>query len=156
VATPGAPGVATGRGGSGRPALLLGGSAPRDLERVARRGDGWHAAGIALERLGPLWRTIRERADGAGRDPGALEMVVAADLVILDRPAPFPRPAYCGVVEQVAEDLDVARRAGATEIVLGFSGDVGFDEALDAYARVTETLGGVPTASWPGAPPARG
>lgn len=124
-----------------RPPLLLGGTTPADLERVARRGDGWHAAGVPVELLGPMWRRVQDLAADAGRDAGALELVVRVDLVLLDRPVPGARTPYTGALAQVADDLDATRRAGASEVVLGFSGDVGFDEALDAYARVTEAAG---------------
>ena len=124
-----------------RPPLLLGGDTPDDLAQVAQRGDGWHANGVPVDVLGAMWHRVLELADGHGRQASALELVVHADLVLLDRPVAGQRAAYCGALEQVAEDLDATRRAGAAEVVLGFAGDVGFDEALDAYARVTEAAG---------------
>lgn len=124
-----------------RPPLLLGGRTPDQLDRVARRGAGWHASGVAVDSLGPMWRHVLDLADSCGREAGALELVVQADLVILERPVAGERAAFCGALGQVAEDVDAARRAGAAEVVLGFPGDVGLDEALDAYARLTEAAG---------------
>ena len=44
-------------------------------------------------------------------------------------------------VADVAADLDGLRAAGADEVVLGFQGDVGFDEALDAFAELADAVG---------------
>ena len=55
-------------------------------------------------------------------------------------PAPTGRDPYRGDPAQIAADLDVARRAGADEVVLGVTGDPGLDETLDVFARVAEAV----------------
>jgi probable F420-dependent oxidoreductase len=126
--------------GAGRPPVLLAGYTPDDLDRVARRGDGWNPSGLPVEMLGPLWATVRDLAAGHGRDPGDLELVVRATMTISDRPIDGDRPPYTGTVEQVAADIVDTRRAGAHEIVLGLTGDHCLDHVLDAYARMAEAV----------------
>ncbi len=121
-----------------RPPVLLGGRSPAVLDRAARRADGWAPAGIALDDLAPTWAAIRDRAAGHGRDPDALRLVVRAGVVLTGPPLAGDRPAYAGDAEQVADDVDVTRGAGADEIVLRLDGDLTLDEALDGYARIAE------------------
>lgn len=123
-----------------RPPVLLAGDAPDALDRVARRADGWNPAGLPIDRLGPMWATVRERAAAHRRDPEALELVVRADVDITDAPVDGDRPPYHGTVEQVAADIADTRRAGAHEVILGLRGDPCLDQALDLYARLAETL----------------
>ncbi len=85
-----------------------------------------------------MWAELRDLAAAHRRDPDILQLVVRADVVLTDRAAGGDRPIYHGTVEQVADDVDATRRAGAHEIVLGLVGDPTLDEALDAYARVAE------------------
>ena len=110
----------------------------RQLDRVARRADGWSVGGLPVERLASMCAEIRDLAAAYRRDPDTLQLVVRADLVLSDRPAVGDRQIYHGTVEQVADDVDATRRVGAHEIVLGVVGDPSLDEALDAYARVAE------------------
>lgn len=123
-----------------RPPVLLAASTTDGLDRVARRADGWNAAGVPVELLGPMWASVRDMAAGHGRDPDTLDLVVRADLTITDRPIDGERPAYQGTVEQVSADIADIRRAGAREVILGLSGDCCLDQALDVYARVAEAL----------------
>lgn len=123
-----------------RPPVLLAASTTDGLDRVARRADGWNAAGVPVELLGPMWASVRDMAAGHGRDPDALDLVVRADLVITDRPIGGERAAYHGTVEQVSTDVAGIRHAGAHEVILGLCGDCCLDQALDVYARVAESL----------------
>jgi probable F420-dependent oxidoreductase len=120
------------------PPVLLAASTPAELDRVARRADGWNPTGLPVELLAPMWTDLRDRAAGHGRDPDALALVVRADLVVTDRPVAGDRPSYTGTVDQVAADLDATRRAGADEVILGLAGDHCLNETLELYARVAE------------------
>jgi probable F420-dependent oxidoreductase len=123
-----------------RPPILLAGSTPAALERVARRADGWNPTGVPVERLAPMWSAIRDRAGSHGREPNALLLVVRAEITLQDRPVRGERPSYVGDVDQVASDLEATRRAGAHEVILATEGDGRLDRALDTYAAVAEAL----------------
>lgn len=120
------------------PPVLLAGSTPVALGRVARRADGWGPSGVPVGAIGPLWAEVRELAAGHGRDPEALQLVVHADITLGRRPLNGTRPSWHGDADQVADDADTTRRAGAHEVVLRLRGDLGLDEALDGYARIAE------------------
>ncbi|MFJ8041295.1 LLM class flavin-dependent oxidoreductase [Kitasatospora sp. NPDC096147] len=65
-----------------RPPLLLGGTSPGALERAGRRADGWLGVGLPLPALTALWDTVRRHAEAAGRDAGALRLVLRVDPVL--------------------------------------------------------------------------
>jgi hypothetical protein len=48
------------------------------------------------------------------------------------------RPSYHGTVDQVADDLDATRRAGAHEVILGLDGEHGLNEVLEYFAVLAE------------------
>jgi probable F420-dependent oxidoreductase len=124
-----------------RPPVLLAATTKDGLDRVARRADGWNPAGVPIELLTPMWTTVRAMAAGYGRDPDALQMVVRATVALTPHPVPASdRPAYTGSFEQVADDLDATRAAGADEVILRLRGDCGLSEALEHYACLAESL----------------
>lgn len=123
-----------------RPPLLLAARAEAGFDRVARRADGWNPVGLPVDVLATVWKQIRDAAAGYGRDPDALQLVVRADIALLDEPAGDDRPTYVGDVAQVADDLAATAEAGASEVIIGFHGDVHLDDALDRIARVAEAL----------------
>lgn len=129
-----------------RPPVLLAATSTDDLERVARRADGWNPSGLPVEMLGPLWTTVRDLAAGHGRDPDALRLVVRATIDLRDEPVDGERAPYSGSEEQIAADLEDTRRAGADEVILGVDCDGCLDETLDVYARVAEAVD-IPTAA---------
>ena len=90
---------------------------------MARRADGWNPAGLAVDAIAPMWAHGRDRAAAFGRDPDVMRLVVRADVHMTERALGADRPAYHGIVEQIAEDLDATRRAGAHEVVLHLHGD---------------------------------
>jgi probable F420-dependent oxidoreductase len=121
-----------------RPPVLLSASTPAGLDRVARRADGWNPVGIAPAAIAPAWQGILRAADGYGRDPATLQLVVRADIDLTDRPVDGERGTYHGSVDQVADDLDATAEVGAHEVILVVRGDRSLDELLDAYARLAE------------------
>lgn len=128
------------RPGRSRPPVLLAAYSPAGLDRVARRADGWHPAGMPIEALAPTFAGVRDRAASYGRDPDALRLVVRANVVLTPASLDGERFSYWGSVEQVADDLAATRDAGAHEVILAPSGDLGLDATLDAYAALAEGL----------------
>lgn len=58
-----------------RPPIYLGGWAEPALDRIARRADGWLAAGLAPPLLTRTWSWLRETAARHGRDPDGLRII---------------------------------------------------------------------------------
>jgi len=125
-----------------RPPILLAAYSPAGLDRIARRADGWNPAGLPVELLAPMFGAVRDAAAGYGRDPDALRLVVRANVHLTPTPIEGARDSYCGTVEQVADDLEATRAAGAHEVVLGLMADDGLDATLDTYAALAEGLDG--------------
>jgi probable F420-dependent oxidoreductase len=115
-----------------RPPIVLAAYTPAGLDRVARRADGWTPAGMPTSAVAPMWAAIRDLAAGHGRDPDELALIARANVVLSDAPAGDDRPSYCGSIEQVAEDLDATRAAGAHELILDLHPDAtNADELLE-------------------------
>lgn len=123
-----------------RPRVLLTTYSAAGLEQVARRADGWSPAGLPPDVLVPMWGRVRQLAATHGRDPDALELVVGAEIELSHCAEPRHPGPYCGTIEQVVDDVEQTRRAGAHEIVLGVRGDPSVDEALAIFASVAEAL----------------
>jgi probable F420-dependent oxidoreductase len=99
-----------------RPPIHLGGFAPPALERVGRRADGWVAAGVPLDLLTPMWRTVRESAEKAGRDPSAVRMIVRMNSTVTDEPASAETLPRSGTIAQLAGYARAVAEAGADEV----------------------------------------
>jgi alkanesulfonate monooxygenase SsuD/methylene tetrahydromethanopterin reductase-like flavin-dependent oxidoreductase (luciferase family) len=111
---------------------------PSALNRVATEADGWFPVGIPLSGVGAMFDEIKTMAKNAGRDPAALELIIAADVEIHKKPIDKDRIDFTGTLDQIAEDLIAARKLGAAEIVVyaQFSPDV--ETAKDIVARMEE------------------
>lgn len=123
-----------------RPPVYLAAYTPAGLDRIARRADGWHPAGLPVELLAPTFASVRDAAAGYGRDPDALHMVVRANIELVGAAVDGERPAYHGSIEQVADDLLATRAAGAHAVVLALPPATELDAMLDAYAALAEAL----------------
>lgn len=117
-----------------RPPVLLGGAAPRALQRVGRVADGWISASRHdLRRIGNDIDVVRAAAQEAGRDADALRFVVrgvlALDEELRDREG--RRRPLSGTEQEIREDLDALRVAGVTEVFLdlNFNPQVGSPDA---------------------------
>jgi probable F420-dependent oxidoreductase len=98
------------------PPIYMGAYVPAALRRLAREADGWTPVGIPLTALPEMFAGIKAAARAAGRDPDALELVVRANVDLRRQPLTGQRADFHGSLEQVAEDVSRARRAGATEL----------------------------------------
>ena len=56
--------------------IWLGGESPRQLERVGKYGDGWHATARSLPTLQKDFEVARDAASKAGRDPSKLTLSI--------------------------------------------------------------------------------
>jgi alkanesulfonate monooxygenase SsuD/methylene tetrahydromethanopterin reductase-like flavin-dependent oxidoreductase (luciferase family) len=120
------------------PPIYMAAFTPSALNRVATEADGWFPVGIPLSGVGAMFDEIKTMAKNAGRDPAALELIIAADVEIHKKPIDKDRIDFTGTLDQIADDLIAARKLGAAEIVVyaQFSSDV--ETAKDIVARMEE------------------
>jgi probable F420-dependent oxidoreductase len=130
------------------PPVLLGGTVPRALERAGRLADGWITSSRAdLSRIGEAIAVVREAAEKAGRDPGAVR-VICRGVVRAGSPVTLPegggRRLLSGSFEQIRADTAWLAGQGVTEIFYDLNWDPlvgapGADPA-GAAARAAEIL----------------
>ncbi len=101
--------------------ILIGGMSRAAMRRCARLGDGWHPNGGSVERIGERFAEIRRMADGHGRDPDDIRLVVRCELDVLDAESGDPATPMIGTPDELARSIEALRDAGASEIVLGIS-----------------------------------
>lgn len=122
------------------PPLLLGGQAPAALARIGRLADGWISSSRAdLSTIGSSVEIVRNAAEEAGRDPGALRFVCRG--VLLD----VPRDGLLtGSLDEIRADLPELAAQGITELFveLNFDPEIGNPDADPAasLARAHEVL----------------
>jgi probable F420-dependent oxidoreductase len=105
-----------------RPPVLLGGDAPRALERAGRLADGWISRStFDLTKLGPAVDTVRNAARKAGRDPDSLRFVCRGVVIVGAR-----QGLLTGTLDQVKADLPKLEEQGVTEMFV----DLNFDPAV--------------------------
>ncbi|MFQ6171392.1 TIGR03619 family F420-dependent LLM class oxidoreductase [Oryzobacter sp. R7] len=130
------------------PPVLLGGTAGSALRRAGRLAEGWIAGSMHdLETVAGSVAVVRAGAVEAGRDPGALRVVVRAVVDLLDTdPGPARTPLQ-GTREQVLEDVAALAAVGVTEVFLDLNlsprvGDPDADPAaaLDHAEQVLEAF----------------
>jgi probable F420-dependent oxidoreductase len=119
-----------------RPPLLLAAYTPAGLDRIARRADGWTPAGLPVAAVGPMWSSIRERAEQYGRQADALQLVVRANIKLSDTPLSDDRPSYWGSLAQIQGDLGRTWDAGADEIILDLPTCATAEELLELAAAL--------------------
>jgi probable F420-dependent oxidoreductase len=124
------------------PPVLLGGGAERALRRAGRIGDGWISASRHdLTRIEEAVTTVRGAAEEAGRDPGAVRIVVRGVVSLGEelRGRDGTRRPLTGSAEQIRADLAGLEAAGVTEVFLdlNFNPTVGSPDADPAASRET-------------------
>jgi probable F420-dependent oxidoreductase len=95
---------------------------PAAMRRVALEADGWNPAGLPVAAMGAMLQGMRETAERAGRDPGALALVVRANVWIGKRPLPADRLIFTGDPDQIAADIAATRDLGADELFFDAQG----------------------------------
>jgi probable F420-dependent oxidoreductase len=133
------------------PPVLLGGMAPRALQRVGRLADGWVTSSRTdLSRIGELIAVVREAAEQAGRDPARIR-VVCRGVVRWGAPVTVPegggRLPLSGSFDDIRADTQLLAERGVTEVFYDLNWDplVGAPDAdpAGAAARAEEILEGL-------------
>ena len=128
------------------PPVLLGGAAEPALRRAGRLAQGWISSSRQdLTRIATSIKTVRDGAREAGRDPGAVRILVRGLVDLLDEDPGRQRRPLQGTREQVLDDLADLRAQGVTEVFfdLNFSRRAGSPDggrALEYAERVLDAF----------------
>jgi len=133
------------------PPVLLGGAAAPALRRAGRLAQGWICNSRQdLTNVGASIEMVRDGAREAGRDPGAVRIVVRGLVDLVDDDLGGQRRPLQGTREQVLDDLAALREQGVTEVFLdlNFSTRVNFPDVdagagLEYAERVLDAFGPV-------------
>jgi probable F420-dependent oxidoreductase len=108
------------------PPILLGGGAEAALRRVGRIADGWISSSkFPAADVPKAVATIRGAAEQAGRDPGAIRIIIRGSVRLRDADNPDD-PTLTGTADKLKADLTGYAEGGATEVFL----DLNFDELI--------------------------
>ncbi len=115
----------------GGPPLWIGGEGTAARERAARYADGWYPVGRnprypldTVARFSEGLADVRKRAEGAGRDPGALEVAMYApwnrlgEEVIEDG----QRLPFTGSAQAIIDDVGAFEAAGLGTLLVNLEG----------------------------------
>ncbi len=102
------------------------------MARVARFADGWMPVGVPIDGMKAMLQGIRQMAEGHGRDPDAIELVVRANIWVTDAPLGDDRFIFTGTMDQIRGDVAASREAGASELT--------FDVTFDPTATTVEAF----------------
>ncbi|MEQ9640348.1 MAG: LLM class F420-dependent oxidoreductase [Alphaproteobacteria bacterium] len=123
------------------PPIWVGGESGPALRRVVRHGDAWFPIGRnpkfpmgTAARLGAAWSRVKQLAEEAGRDPGAIELgywtgTVSAGKEELDDEG--NRRLLTGSTSQIVDDIGVMRDLGVKHTLLNHQRD-SLAETLEA------------------------
>jgi probable F420-dependent oxidoreductase len=125
-----------------RPPILMGANTDVALRRIGRIGDGWISASrFDARRLCSAVALVREAAERAGRDPGALRFICRA---ALGSPALGPDSPLYGPYDRIRARVAWLAEQGLTEVFYDPNFDpsiVGPDVPPDvALAKVSEMM----------------
>jgi probable F420-dependent oxidoreductase len=114
--------------------ILVGGHSDAALDRVARVGDGWVAAGMGVERFREGYGRLEAACERHGRDVGELVIVNGEHPDVLLDPA---GPDLPGQVARAVEGLRTYEALGVTHMKVSIrtQDPVALLEAVDVYGR---------------------
>ena len=115
--------------------ILVGGMSRAAMRRAARLGDGWHPNGGSMDGLKAGFEAVRNMARSFGRDPDEVNLVVRAELDVLDAPSPDTSSPMVGDPDQLLRSLAAYEALGASEIALQVS-----DSDVDRIHRAQEAF----------------
>ena len=124
------------------PPVLLAAFTSAGFDRIARRADGWLPVAMPADVVAATWAGIREAAEGYGRNPDALQLVVRATVKVTTTAMGGDRAPFTGTIPQIAADVGAIADAGAHEVIIDVHADARTaDEALDLTERIVTTAG---------------
>ena len=106
------------------PPIWIGGSTKPSIRRAVAHGDGWIPFNLGLAALKEAMGLFEELWAAAGGKKKDFQIVARAERANVTR-APIRSPDrqhFWGSPDQIAEDIEAYRRAGATYFIAGFHG----------------------------------
>ena len=119
--------------------IRIGGRSARAYRRVARFGDGFHAAWSAPDVMREQIREVWKECEGVGRLGTDLTFSVRAGFSIRERAAPHPRASLLGPPQFIADQSARYADVGVSHIVLE-APTRDLDEHLALMRRFTEDI----------------
>jgi probable F420-dependent oxidoreductase len=124
------------------PPVLLAAFSPAGFDRIARRADGWLPVGMPAAMIGAIWAGIRHAAEGLGRNPDDLQLVVRANVKVAPTTHDGSRAPFTGTIAQIAGDVGAIADAGANELILDVQADARTgEEVIELADRIVGTAG---------------
>lgn len=99
------------------PPILIGGSSPGALRRVARYGDGWHPIRVSPESMREQLDRLKAQLDSAGRSLDDISLSVRAELAVSTTPSATPESPLTGTPDQILSAIESFRNLGVDEMV---------------------------------------
>lgn len=116
----------------GGPPIWVGGESPAALRRAGQVGDGWYPIGSnptyplrTPQQVAAGIATVKRHAQGAGRDPAALDFGLQAGWLNLGEAIPMAdgsRLPLTGSAEQIAGDIRAFQEVGVRHLVVSLVG----------------------------------
>ncbi len=101
------------------PPIYLAAYSPSGLNRAARVANGWTPAGIPLDGMKEMYQGLRSMAQEAGRNPDDVELIVRANITVMDEPlGGDDRFIFYGSLDEIKSDIEAVRDMGAAEIII--------------------------------------
>jgi probable F420-dependent oxidoreductase len=97
--------------------IWMGGHGPAALRRAGQLADGWIPFGLDPQQLREAWRTVKEHAEKAGRDPASLTCALWAPLWLAD-PQGAPYAPLHAEAEQLIDRLGQYAEAGLSHLAM--------------------------------------
>jgi alkanesulfonate monooxygenase SsuD/methylene tetrahydromethanopterin reductase-like flavin-dependent oxidoreductase (luciferase family) len=112
------------------PPIYMAAYTPGAMKRAAREANGWFPVGVPLSAVASMFETIKGMVREGGRSPDSFELIIRGNLEFTPSPVDKDRANFTGTLEQIAEDIQLSRKVGASELVLDvqFSPDVQSDD----------------------------
>jgi probable F420-dependent oxidoreductase len=130
----------------GGPPILLGGTVPAALRRAGRIADGWVTSSRTnLAKIGEGIAVVRDAAEQAGRDPGAIRVVcrgvVRAGQQVADSHG--ERLLLSGSYQQIRDDTAWLAEHGVTEVFYDLNWDPQIGSPTVDPAAATDRAAGI-------------
>jgi probable F420-dependent oxidoreductase len=120
------------------PPIYMAAFTPSAMKRVAREANGWFPVGIPLSAVGQMFEQLKAMAQGAGRDPKSIELVVRGNIEFTASKSSKERADFTGSLDQIAGDIEATKKLGASELVCDVQFSPGVETVDDILRRMEE------------------
>lgn len=120
------------------PPIYMAAYTSSSMRRVAKEADGWFPVGIPIGGIPQMFERIKEMAQGFGRDPALLELIVRANVEFSDSTLDKDRADFTGTLEQIAGDIMLTRKLGAAELLFDVQFSPGVEGVDDIVVRLEQ------------------